>query len=111
MVPAQTELELRMSSASIIILLFLRGAGWVGCGGYVGGGWVLKLMLMLTQPPTKLELRLGLSLAKTTNIYRKRATTSKMGLKFTKPKAIHIIRFILVMLNNTVHCCQNVETH
>ena len=28
------------------------------------GGWVLKLKLMLTQPPTELELELGLSLAK-----------------------------------------------
>ena len=36
---------------------------WVGCGAYVVAGWVLKLKLMLTQPPTKLELELGLSLA------------------------------------------------
>ena len=27
------------------------------------GGWVLKLKLMLTQPPTELELELGLRLA------------------------------------------------
>ena len=48
---AQTELELGSSSASILFSLFL----W--------GGWVLKLKLMLTQPPTELELELGLSLA------------------------------------------------
>ena len=36
----------------VLILLFLRV-----------GGWVLKLKLMLTQPPTELELELGLSLA------------------------------------------------
>ena len=29
-----------------------------------GGWWVCKLKLMLTQPPTELELELGLSLAK-----------------------------------------------
>ena len=33
-------------------------------GGKVGG-WVLKLKLMLTQPPTKFELEPRLSLAKT----------------------------------------------
>ena len=58
MVQAKTELELEMSSASILILLFLVG-GWV-VGGQVGG-LVLKLKLMLTQPPTELELELGLS--------------------------------------------------
>ena len=31
--------------------------------GGLPGGWVLKLKLMLTQPPTELELELGLSLA------------------------------------------------
>ena len=33
-------------------------------GGWVAR-WVLKLKLMLTQPPTELKLELGLSLAKT----------------------------------------------
>ena len=52
MVQAQTKLELGLSFASILFLLFLRV-----------GGWVLKLKLMLTQSPTGLELELGLSLA------------------------------------------------
>ena len=57
MVQAQTELEFGLSFASILFLLFLQVGGWPGAG------WLLKLKLMLTQPPIELELELGLSLA------------------------------------------------
>ena len=53
MVQDQTEQELVLSLSNIVFLIFLGV-----------GGWVLKLKLMLTQPPTELELELGLSLAK-----------------------------------------------
>ena len=68
-VQAQNKLELGLSFASILSLFFLRVAGWVGCGAYVVGGWVLTLKLMLTQPPTKLELELWLILAKSLHQY------------------------------------------
>ena len=42
MVQAQTKLELCLSFASILFLLFLRVAGWVGCGAYVVG-WLRSL--------------------------------------------------------------------
>ena len=50
--------------------------GWLG--GWVGGwlgGWVWNLKLMLTQPPTELDLEQGLSLA--IKMAQKRNTTSK----------------------------------
>ena len=52
------------SKMQLIVSYFFCGwlGGWVV--GWVGGWWVLKLKLMLTQPPTELELELGLSLAK-----------------------------------------------
>ena len=50
MVQAQTELELGLSFASILFLLFLSV-----------GEWVLKLKFMLTQPTTELELELSLA--------------------------------------------------
>ena len=56
MVQAQTELELGLSFASILFLFFVRVGGLVG-------GWVLKLKLLLTHPPSELELELGLNLA------------------------------------------------
>ena len=42
--------------ADVPFILFLRLGRWVG-------GWPLNFEIMLTQPPTKLELELGLSLA------------------------------------------------
>ena len=69
MVQAQTKLDLGLSSASILFLLFLRVAGWVGCGAYVVGGWVLTLKLMLTQPQTELDLELWLILEKPLHQY------------------------------------------
>ena len=52
----------------LIVFYFFCGClgDWVGgrVVDRVGGWWVLKLKLMLTQPPTELELELGLSLAK-----------------------------------------------
>ena len=65
---AQTELEVGLSFASILFLLFLQV-----------GGWVLKLKLMLTQPQTELELELGLSLA----IGQERTGKERIGQDWT----------------------------